>query len=117
VQYFGNLSAQPGVDSDGDGATNGDEMLAGTNPTQAASVFRLLSATVTGSDLQLSWSAVGGRSYLVQAQVSLAGVLAGAFTNLSPVITAVGSGETNLSYPIPGGLTNGAGFYRVRLQP
>jgi T5SS/PEP-CTERM-associated repeat protein len=111
--HFGNLSATADEDSDADGATNWEEFQAGTIPTSAASVFELLGAVRTGADLQLTWATVGGRSYVVQSATSLTG----SFTDLSPIITApdVAAGVTN--YLHPGGATNAAGYYRVRLEP
>jgi hypothetical protein len=57
----------PQADSDGDGQSNGEEYRAGTNPTNAASVFRILSATrnVAGQ-VTLVWSSVGCTRYRVE---------------------------------------------------
>src|SRR6185436_9096801 len=40
-QYFGNLSANPADDTDGDGLNNFREFRAGTNPTDPQSRFEL----------------------------------------------------------------------------
>jgi len=68
TQYWGaNQSAWPGstVDSDGDGASNLQEFLAGTNPTDAASVLRV-SVLASGGGYRLSWNTQPGMIYQVQ---------------------------------------------------
>jgi len=63
TQNFGSTEAGlPGVDSDGDGFINLDEFIAGTQPTNAASVLKIEQVSATG----LSWTAVPGRSYSVE---------------------------------------------------
>ena len=49
-------------DSDGDGVSNLQEYLAGTDPTNGASAFRILSVMPTNNDLLVSWVAGGGRT-------------------------------------------------------
>ena len=69
VEFFGSIQAAgPDQDSDGDGATNFEEWLAGTNPTNAASRFQLtlspnLSDPLRG--LVLQWPSVPNRNYTV----------------------------------------------------
>jgi T5SS/PEP-CTERM-associated repeat protein len=113
AQYFTNLSAEPNADSDGDGAINGNEFLAGTNPTNALSVFKLVGAVRNGADMQLSFTTVGGRSYVVQHAVAATA----SFTNLNGVISVAGTAEGVTNYIHVGGATNGAAFYRIRLEP
>jgi T5SS/PEP-CTERM-associated repeat protein len=113
AQYFTNLSADPNADSDGDGAINGNEFRAGTNPTNALSAFMLLDAVRNGADVQLSFTTVGGHSYIVQHVVDATA----SFTNLSGVISVAGTVEGVTNYIHVGGATNGAGFYRIRLEP
>jgi len=52
------------VDSDGDGMNNWQEYLAGTDPTNSNSVFRVTSgATVSGEGFILRWPSISNRFY------------------------------------------------------
>ena len=63
--YFGNLTATPTADPDGDGAKTADEFLAATDPTRADSVLRLLTP-VRGVELTtLRFPHAAGRSHAV----------------------------------------------------
>ncbi len=64
----GALSNPALPDSDGDGAPDGDEALAGTQPTNSNSVFKLVAQSLdTGAGgLRLDWNTVSGRLYLVE---------------------------------------------------
>jgi hypothetical protein len=66
TNYFGSLGATiPGADPDGDGAVNLAEYLAGTDPTNAASVFRLgVSPDTNGAAFEVTTRP--GRTYGVQ---------------------------------------------------
>jgi hypothetical protein len=55
------------ADPDHDGMSNYQEMLAGTSPTNAASVFRFETVSLTGTNLALSFLAVSNHSYTVQS--------------------------------------------------
>ncbi len=65
--HFGELAnsalAADETDADGDGASNFDEYLAGTDPRAAADVFRILSATRTGNGFTLVVPGKAGRIY------------------------------------------------------
>ena len=52
------------ADVDGDGATNVEEFLAGTDPTNAASVLRVVIPSTTGG-VQISFGAISNRTYSV----------------------------------------------------
>ncbi len=54
----GDYEAADLLDEDGDGLLNGEEYGAGTNPTNAASVFRAVVAEAQNDQLVLDWSAV-----------------------------------------------------------
>jgi Tol biopolymer transport system component len=55
-------------DTDNDGMTNHEEFMAGTNPTDPNSVFKLTIAptNVSGTNVVLTWTALPGKSYQVQ---------------------------------------------------
>jgi hypothetical protein len=101
IEHFGSTEAGlPGMDSDGDGALNLDEAIAGTNPTNAASFFRIEQVSATG----LFWTAVPGRIYSVERT----GDLRAPFTQIASGIT-VGSYTFNAP-------TNGsANYYRIHV--
>ena len=104
VLYWGSNPANwpsPTADSDGDGASNRDEFLAGTNPTNAASVLRIkLSASSQG--MFLTWNTQPGQVYQVQGAESL-----GAWANLG--LPRFANGGTD-SLNVGGSQT---GYYRV----
>ena len=102
------------ADNDGDGMSNLQEYLAGTNPNNAASRFAITSLALTNGHVRVNWSAVGGKSYVVQTNLALGA----GFADASPVITVPGTSETVTNYLDSGLLANNpARFYRVRLGP
>jgi Tol biopolymer transport system component len=70
--YFGHPTGQANDasraqdDADGDGVTNLEEYLAGTDPTAAASFFKLQITPVSAGRTSLTWLAMPGRGYQVQ---------------------------------------------------
>ena len=101
-------------DADGDGMSNFQEFLVGTNPTDSASAFRIVSVAREGNDVRVTWATAGGRTNVVQAVSNLSGT----FSNISPNIIITGSGDTMANYLDPGAATNRpALFYRIRLVP
>jgi hypothetical protein len=63
----------PYVDSDGDGASNKDEFLAGTDPKNASSVLRVQPLQATSQGMFLSWNTQPGLVYQVQSAAGLEG--------------------------------------------
>ncbi len=116
-QYFGCAAcpqAAETADPDGDGQNNLAEFLAGTNPTNSASAFRILSLAQESNNIRITWVTAGGHTNIVQS----ASNLSGSYSNVSPNIIVTGSGETTTNYLDLGGATNGpAHFYRIRLVP
>jgi hypothetical protein len=92
------------------------EYLAGTNPTNAASVFRVLGVVRTNNDVRLDWTTVGGHNYVVQSLTNAIGS-SNSFLDLSPVLSVSGANEGSTNYVHIGGATNPATFYRIRLVP
>jgi GH25 family lysozyme M1 (1,4-beta-N-acetylmuramidase) len=117
IQYFGHTGVDPDADADGDGMSNYQEYLAGTNPTNAASVFRLLNVARVNDDIRLDWTTVGGHSYVAQVATNLGLGLAGNFVDQSPLISVAGATEGTTNYFHTGGATSPARYYRVRLGP
>jgi len=111
------LLLDPTADTDGDGMNNLWEALAGTNPTNSASFFHLKAITTVGDDVQVIWSSVGGKSYVVQAAPVSAGGSTNSYTDISSVITTPGTGESTMSYTDPGAANGPPRFYRIRLGP
>ena len=65
-QYFGGLSANPADDPDGDGMNNLREFRAGTNPTDAQSLFEVVEISKVPNGVSVRWSSQAGRSYRVR---------------------------------------------------
>jgi hypothetical protein len=95
------------ADSDGDGLSNLQEFLAGTDPTNSASSLRITSITRTGNVNIITWESVNGKTYHLQSTDTLTGT----FTDLAgPDITASGSSTFTTDTPAVVGR-----FYRVHL--
>ena len=67
------------LDPDGDGMSNLQEYMAGTNPTNAASLLRILSVRRVGSDVEIVGQGAGIRTLYLQAAPALTNGVAGAF--------------------------------------
>jgi len=101
------------VDSDGDGMNNWAEWIAGTNPTNAASVLMMHTPVPIQSPkgMNVTWQSVAGKTYYLQRSTNLCG--APGFTTLRTNLTGL-AGSTGL---IDVTATNGnAFFYRVGVQ-
>jgi hypothetical protein len=119
-KYFGNPLAEESNqsraedDADLDGMTNGEEWMAGTNPTNALSNLRIIAVAPETNGWRASWITVGGRSYALQAGDAGGGT----FTNVSPWINAPGFGESVTHFLDDGAPVDGAlRLYRIRLGP
>jgi hypothetical protein len=71
--YFGTTNIDVNADSDGDGASNLQEYLAGTDPTESDSVLRITAfATPSGGTLpHMTWDSVPTRAYYIQKNFDL----------------------------------------------
>jgi hypothetical protein len=110
--YFGtiyNILSAADADPDGDGASNWQEYIAGTNPLDAASVFRFLPATPpTGSSFTLQWPSVVNKIYTLQSSSSPGGGWTTMATNLIGNSQVLQWTDTNAS--------TSARFYRALVQ-
>jgi uncharacterized repeat protein (TIGR01451 family) len=107
LAFFGNLNQTGSDDPDGDGFTNLQEYLAGSDPTNSASSLAIIDAT---GNFTFTFRSVAGKSYVVQRcdDLRIGGWVD--FTNL----TAAGS-LTPMTDAEAASLTQR--FYRVRLAP
>jgi len=96
------------------GVPDAHELLAGSDPHNGASVFRILSLQPEAGSVRLTWSTVGGKSHVVHTN----GTASGAFDDFSPPLALPVPGEstTNILAPVSTDTTP-AGFYRIRLGP
>lgn len=110
TNHFGHIAPLAGDlsratdDRDGDGFTNLEEFLAGTDPTNATSALRVSALSSTG----VTWSASPYHLYEVQASTDL---VATAFVSVSAVQPTGTTGAAASSFTAP------ARFLRVRRVP
>jgi len=112
LQYFGHVDprsndlSRASDDADGDGISNLQELLAGTDPTNRASAFRITSVTPEGDGLRVTWTCVAGHTYALQGTTrSVAAAYTNTFFDISPTITAGGTGESITNLLVSGALT------------
>ena len=72
------------ADPDGDGLTNWQEFLAGTDPGDADSVLKVTGVRPVADGVELNWSSVAGRTY----KIAVANSLSGPFLPLEEAIVA-----------------------------
>ncbi len=95
--------------------TNTNQFLAGLNPTNPASVFRITSVVSQGGTNAVTWSAAGVRTNVVQSATGDgSGGYSNNFTDISgPVILSI-PGDASTNYVDGSGANH---YYRVRLAP
>jgi PKD repeat protein len=120
VQYFGstdNPAAAAGVDADGDGQNNLAEFLAGTDPTNGASAFRITSITRQGTNMLVSWTMGAGKTNALQVTSGASGgsYATNGFVDLLVITNTVGTVTNGVD--VGGATSPGTRYYRVRLVP
>ena len=100
------------LDSDGNGLNNWQEYLAGTNPTNASSVFKITGGQVLpGGQFVLRWLSVSNRLYDVMRGTNLAAG-AGAFVPVPGATNLAGTSPQN-TYTDSVSSVSTRAFYRV----
>lgn len=107
---FTATNAGPNADPDGDGMNNYAESIAGTAPTNSASVLKMLSVARTNNTATVRWLSVNGKRYQMLYSTNLN---SGSWSNLGSIVTAAG---TNASFADTTA-TNGFRSYRVQVLP
>ncbi len=95
-------------DSDGDGAPNLAEFLAGTSPLDAASAFRITRVTAASNEIQLFWTTRTNKSYQLQQTDRLSD--GAAWTNLGSAL----SGTDGVLTQSVGAAAGTSRFFRVQ---
>jgi hypothetical protein len=115
TKYFGHATGQGSDlsratdDADGDGMSNSQEYIAGTDPTDPASVFQLqifANASPTQGPI-VSWPAAAGRSYQLQFKTNLADSL---WMNVPGNVFVLGSVGY---FTAPNSNLQQSGYYRI----
>ena len=102
------------ADPDGDGMANMQEFLTGTDPTNGASYFHIISVTAQDNDVLVAWMCGGGRTNVVQGSTDLGG----SYSNIAGNIVLPGTGDAMTNYLDMGAATNSPMLlYRIRLVP
>jgi len=95
-------------DLDGDGSTDLAETIAGTDPTDSSSVFRILSSSSSLLDVEqnvevtLTWSSVPGREYTVLRNTTIDAIDSGSWVEEASNISASAGTMTSHSFQVSG---------------
>jgi hypothetical protein len=121
LQYYGLPSdgSADYADSDHDGMDNWSEWVAGTNPTNASSVFRLLSPVRTDEGIVVTWEGGLGGNYSVERAVDInsGGGFSVIATNVQCLVTTNSPVDGGLGFFTDTNAAEGVGvFYRVRVR-
>jgi hypothetical protein len=106
------------ADSDGDGLSDLNECLIGSDPLDSGSGLGMTSVQRFGLDVKLTWRTVGGTTNIVQL-VSPTGA-GGSYTNSYLDLATLyvpGTDMVTTNYTDAGGATNVTQYYRIRLSP
>lgn len=101
------------MDGDTDGVPDIHEVLAGTDPRDASSQFRLTTMRQGGAFIELSWDSVPGRRYILQYSSDLNGD----WQMVADTPIEANAGQLSQRVLVTPRDGDRAGFYRVVLSP
>jgi hypothetical protein len=87
---FTQSNAAPTADPDHDGMNNLQEFIAGTNPTNSASILKIFSITQSSSGATINWISGSNHTYILQSRTNLS---LGSWTNVATVTTSGTNGQ------------------------
>jgi hypothetical protein len=99
----------PLADTDGDGARDADEVLAGTDAGNSESYFSVSGCDFLGNELSLAWNTALGRMYGVQERTNL---LVGSWMDVPGYTNLPGTGA---SMAYTNATENPQTFFRIRV--
>jgi hypothetical protein len=99
------------ADSDGDGMNNWQEWRAGTNPTDALSVLRMLTPSMTNNWPLISWQSVNGITYSLERSTGPA-----LPANFSQIQSNIAGQSDTTTYTDTNAVGASASLYRVVVQ-
>jgi len=114
ILWFGNLTAEPGTDSDNDMLSNLDEFRAATSPTNPASRFAIEQMISSNGNYQLEYFAQPGMEYQLESNEQLDNP-----TNwivIGSVWTETNSTATSRWFSDLAPATNAVRFYRLKVR-
>jgi len=114
LQYYGlpTDGSADHLDSDGDGMSNWQEWIAGTDPDNAASALRLQPPSVTPPGVLLRWSSITNRTYVLERCTNplAPGTFYPIQSNIPGLPGTTSFTDTNAPAVRPT-------YYRIRVQP
>ena len=108
------------ADPDGDGFTNLQEFLAGTNPNNSASALRITTIAREGNNIRVTWKGGGGTTNMLQLANPTVNSYSTNYADLPPQVVlpcCAGTDMTTNQVDSNGATNVPARFYRVRLVP
>ena len=101
----------PAADEDGDGQSNGDEDVAGTDPLDSGSLFHVTSVLENGGDIEVTFTSVPGRYYNLEVSDDL-----GVSDEWTTVSSNHQANATTTTQVHTGGGGSDRRFYRVKVS-